>query len=208
MIELKFPESIYLILAFFVPGFVTSAVRSQFISTRKHTDSQAMPRYLALSIIYYALVFPVTTWLLTINDVYFKGLVWFGIVLIGPAIFGVLLGVNAQKDLVRRLAQQLGFDTIHVMPTAWDWKFARLQEAWVLVVLKDGTQFAGYCGCGFFFSSDPNERDLYIEQVYDVGQNNEWSRQTDKGVLITYGEIRTIEFWPVTSGGDSNGEKK
>ena len=45
--------------------------------------------------------------------------------------------------------------TVHVMPTAWDWKIGDMTEQWVLVTLKDGTRFAGLCGSDSFISSDP-----------------------------------------------------
>ncbi len=33
----------------------------------------------------------------------------------------------------------------------------RMQASWVLVTLKDGTRFAGFCGSASFISPDPQE---------------------------------------------------
>lgn len=82
------------------------------------------------------------------------------------------------------------------MPTAWDWKFGNMNSQWVLVVLKDGTHFGGLCGPDSFVSSDPTERDIYIQWVYDIDDEKNWHPRGETGVLICAGEVRTIEFWP------------
>ncbi|MCY4531320.1 MAG: DUF6338 family protein [Gammaproteobacteria bacterium] len=63
---------------------------------------------------------------------------------------------------------------------------------------QDGTRFAGYCGSESFMSSDPTGRDIYIERIYDLIDDNVWSPRGENGVLITAGEVQTIEFWPNT----------
>lgn len=127
---------------------------------------------------------------------YEKALAWFALTFVGPAVLGLLLGVNIQKDLFRRVLQRCGLNPVHVIPTAWDWKFGVMKEQWVLVTLKDGTRFAGFCGNDSFMSSDPAERDIYIQWIYDIDDNNNWSQRGENGVLIAAGEISTIEFWP------------
>ena len=48
-------------------------------------------------------------------------------------------------------------------------------------------------------SSDPTERDIYIQRIYDINDEKNWSPRGENGVLIAAGEIKTIEFWPYTS---------
>lgn len=190
-------SSLYLILAFLVPGLITMFVRAQFITGRGPTHAEAALSYLILSIIYYALTLPFVDYVLSLQEAgYHKALCWFALVFIGPAVFGLLLGLNTKFEWLRGLLKRWGINSVHAMPTAWDWKFGNAQESWVLVVLKDGTKFAGYCGVNSFMSSDPKERDLYIQQVFDVGDDNKWQRR-ESSVLICAGEIRTVEFWPV-----------
>ncbi len=189
-------ETVYLILAFIVPGLIASFVRAQFITGRTPSHTEAALSYLTLSVIYYALALPAVDYAMSVQEPgYRKALTWFALVFAGPAIFGLILGLNAQKELGRKLLKRIGLNPVHVMPTAWDWKFGGMKEAWVLAVLKDGTKFGGFCGAKSFMSSDPKERDLYIEQVYEIDENNVWHAR-ENGVLIAAGEIRTIEFWP------------
>ncbi len=65
----------------------------------------------------------------------------------------------------------------------------------MLVKLKCGTQFAGWWAGSSFASDDKADRDLLIEQVFEVPDAGPW-KPTDKSVLIMAGEIQTIEFTP------------
>ena len=81
---------------------------------------------------------------------------------------------------------------------------------WVLVTLKDGTRFAGYCGPQSFISSDPAEHDMYIEQTYDLdadhqlgqcrqeGGSNHLRRDPDNRVLALHrrGDAQCPEVMP------------
>ncbi len=196
MPDLKSVDNLYLILAFLVPGLIASFVRAQFITGRSPSHTEAALSYLTLSIIYYALALPAVEYALSLQEPgYRKSGVWFSLVFVGPALFGLFLGVNAQREWLRRLLQWCCLNPVHVMPTAWDWRFGTMKEQWALIVLKDGTKFAGFCGEKSFMSSDPKERDLYMERVYEIDEQNNWSPR-DSSVLIGAGEIRTMEFWP------------
>jgi len=46
-----------------------------------------------------------------------------------------------------------------------------------------------------FAASSPEERDLYIQWIYDINEDKTWSFVGEKGVLITADEVSTIEFW-------------
>lgn len=191
---------IFTALSFLVPGFIIAKVRGQFVTGRQQRIGQELLEYATLS----AFNFAFFSWLIYLlaNSNWtagVKSLGWAAVILIGPVILGTVSGIAAQKDWTFRLlrSRALGFigaRPVHLVPTAWDWKFARMERQWVLVTLKDGTRFAGFCGERSFISSDPAERDLYLEQVCDIGDDHTWT-PTRKSVLITHGEIRTIEFW-------------
>ena len=199
-------ENLYLILGFLVPGLVVLFVRSQFVTGRRPAHEAALLSYLTISVIYYALALPFVDFVLSIQEPsYFKVLAWFTLIFVGPTALGLLLGINIQKDVLRGCLQWCGLNPVHVMPTAWDWKFGGMTTQWVLVTLKDGTRFAGFCGPESFMSSDPSERDIYIQRIYDIDEQDKWSSRGEKGVLIVAGEIQTIEFWPANSKENTNG---
>ncbi len=199
------PQSAYLILALVVPGLVITYVRAQFITGRMQKHTESFLSYFALSAIYGAIVIPFVDWLRTWSETGSIGLLsWFGLIFAGPAIFGAILGLNARTDALRRILRFLGINPVHAVPTAWDWKFGRMGEHLVIITLKDDTKFAGYCGRNSFMSSDPNERDLYVEKIYDWGENDKWLDNGEHGLWVSSGELKSVEFFPVSEKGTPN----
>lgn len=216
---LKLFESPYLLLGLIVPGLIALTVRSQFITGQHVPRSEAFLPYFVVSAIYYAVMLPLVDLVLWREFGSFRHFIdpdlwrnpdiwmltgWFLIVFVGPAVFGLLLGLNIQKNFVRRILRRSGINLVHTIPTAWDWKFSNLAgEQWVLVNLTDGTRVAGFFGSdSFASSSDLGERDLYIQETYDIDEHDNWvphSPDGKSGVLIASDMIRSIEFWPFDS---------
>jgi|SRR5665213_691398 len=196
-------KNIELVLVFMVPGLVALYARSQFLTGRLPELKEAAPSYLALTLVYYALTYPFFTYVTAINvDGPWRAAMWFGLIFIGPIIFGSLLGITASRGFIRTILSKFGFRVVHPMPTAWDFKLSDDAEQYVLVKLKDGTKFAGIFGGHSFASSDPNERDLYLERVFDLSRNNEWKARKGNGVWLIGKEIQSIEFWSFDDLGD------
>lgn len=205
MLDIKSISDIVFGLSLLVPGLVIVFVREQFVTGRASTNPQAFLRYIAISAVYYLLV------LFSIDEIGIEGsilskpLAWLVVILFIPAVLGALLGYWAQKQCASRLAGLLNVYMVQAAPTAWDWKFAGAEEQWVLVTLKDGSQYAGFLGADSFVSSDLNEQDIYIEKVYNLGERNVWIDCGSKGVLIGADQVKSIEFWPEQPGEATDG---
>lgn len=205
MPDVSDPNNAYLVLALIVPGLIITYVRAQFITGRMQKHSDAILSYFALSAVYGAIALPISELWMKIPSEDAVGLgFWFALIFVGPALLGAVLGLVFQTEVVRTLLGKIGINPVHVMPTAWDWKFAGMKEHLVIVTLKDDTKFAGYCGRKSFMSSDPNERDIYIEKIYDWGDDDSWNDAGEHSLLIASAEIKTVEFFPVTESGDNN----
>ena len=186
-------DKINLILACLVPGMIVLFVRSQFVRGQNIQPSTAILNYFCVSVIYFAVTFPVFKIWLTQTSQALSFLFWVLLIFIGPAILGILLGVNIQKDFLRRLLEKCKLNVVHSVPSAWDWMFGSLNEQWILVKLNDGTQFGGFYGSHSFASSNSQERDLYIQWIYDITDRNNWKPIEGKGVYIAASEIQSIE---------------
>lgn len=205
MEHLKNFDHLLAAMGLLVPGLVVLFVRSQFVTDRRTSHSTVLLSYLTVSLVYYAIAYP----FLDLGQLLYEhegddALAWFLFIFLGPVLLGLFLGINVQKNLLLRFLKWCGLNPVHAIPTAWDWKFGNMDEQWVLVTLKDDTRFVGFCGQESFISSDPTERDIYIQQIYDIDDENNWSWPGQKGILIAPGEIRTIEFWPYAPQGDAN----
>ncbi len=126
------------------------------------------------------------------------------IILIGAVGFGVLMGLNASLGVTRLFLRKIGISIPHVLGSAWDFKFSHFSECLMTITLKDGSRISGWCGTGAFIGSEPESRDIYLEQIYDVDEEGNWILRTPgKSIYITGGEVRLIEFIPSSAGGSS-----
>lgn len=181
---------------FSVPGIIALFFRAQFIAGRMPKAGEGLISYVTLSLAYHALAFPLAKPIyLTAFTGFESGFGWFALIFVGPMIVGVLLGLNIRKGWTKKLVNRFKLSTIHPIGCAWDWHFGRCEECWVMVVLKDDTKWYGYISGDSFMSSEPNERDLYIEKVWDFhGEGKPWTPR-NTSVWIAHGEVQSIEFF-------------
>lgn len=201
------------LIGLFIPGLIALFIRSQFVTGWRLSHRDNILPYLTISIVYYSLVLPLVDLALPEKAGHVTLVwVWFFVVFIGPVALGLLLGLNIQEDLCRRVLRKFGLNLVHVMPTAWDWRFSTLaSEQWVFVNLTDGTCLAGFLGPNSFASSgDMGERDIYIQETYDIDKDDNWvphNPHGESGVLISSGNIKTIEFWPCNPQESANAQE-
>lgn len=193
-------QALYLTLAFLVPGFIAQSAMGMFVTQRPEESRATLLRFLTLSCLNYAPWSPLVYLIFKLE--FFGGhplltsCSWFLIVFASPILLGTFLGHLSQREWVRRLLIRVGLRPIHSVPTAWDLKFQQQQPRWVLVTLKDGAQVAGWFGDQSFASSEPVERDLYVEKLYNVHLDRPWEPVVGgDGLLIRGDEIRHVEFW-------------
>ena len=195
MASLPSNVDVFTALAFVVPGFIIARTREQFIAGRKRAASEDLLEYVT----YGAVNFAVFSWLIYLLaygnwSAWQASLGWLVVLLLGPLLLGVLLGVGARREWMHKLLAPIGIKAVHVVPAAWDWKFGKMPCQHALVTFKDGTRIGCFLGDRSFISSDQSERDLYAEQVFNIDDDGAW-RPTRKSVLIAHGEISMIEFW-------------
>jgi hypothetical protein len=199
MPDFKGPQNFYLILAFIVPGLVAVYVRSRFISGRAPTHTDNILSYLTLSLVYYAIALPFVEPALYLERPWTTRVAcWLGLTIAGPSAFGLFLGAAAQKGWGRWAARKIGLTAIHVMPTAWDWRFSTTPGAgmFMMVTLNNDEQVAGFFGKHSFASSDSGERDLFLEEEYNIGEDGQWAARPETvGIFIPGKEIKYIEIW-------------
>lgn len=121
---------------------------------------------------------------------------WGFIILISPIIIGTLIAKLNQKNVFKNLLNFIGFNPIHPIPTAWDFKFSNTtKQTWVIVTLKDGNTVAGLFGYSSFASSDSTERDIYLEKVYSISEKQWKLVPRSDGILIRNDQVKYIEFF-------------
>jgi hypothetical protein len=189
-------DAIYIALVFIVPGYVFLSLRNQFIAGHSKVGKDQILSYVTLSGVNFA-AFGWIIYAAYKNDfgVPTMALSWMLVIILIPATGGVLAGAINRRELMRGLYHWLKLEPVHTIPSAWDYKFSRSPGEWVLVKLKNGTEFAGWWGSQSFAADGYIDRDLLIERVFEVPDSGPWT-STAKSMLIMAGEISTIEFTP------------
>ncbi|MGB9369059.1 MAG: DUF6338 family protein [Xanthobacteraceae bacterium] len=202
-------DDLALALWFIVPGVIIAFVRAQLLTGRLRTHADNILSYLVLSLVYYGLTLPLIEPVLTMQGpLVWRGLAWIALTLVGPAALGLLLGAAAQREWSKWCADKLKLRVVHYSPTAWDWRFSRIPAGgiFVMVTLADGKKVAGLL-C--FASSDSAERDLYLEEEWDVADDGKWTKRPEKvGILISAKEIRYVELWEPKGESDERQEQR
>ena len=210
MPDFKGVENLQLMLLFVVPGLIALFVRSRFIAGRSPSTKENLLIFVVLSLFYYSLTVFLIEPAISIREPWLlRATVWILLILVGPALFGFVLGVAAQREWFTRIANRLGFSVVHIIPAAWDWRFSSIphEGMFVMVTLTSGERVAGLFRGDSFASSDVGERDLYIEEEYTVTEQGVWEARREKvGILISGREIRYIEFWNPSSANPQQNE--
>lgn len=109
---------------------------------------------------------------------------------------------------VQWVLDRLILQPFHPVPTSWDFVFSKGLPASVIVTLKDGRSVFGYWGENSFASTEPTERDIFIEKVFQAPEDGGPCRERprSKGMLILAEEIRHIEFMSEDEGEKCDGE--
>jgi len=193
-------ETLFLTLAFVIPGFIWNSIHSIFNPRRTERTQLLFLRFLTFSCINYGL-WSCLLYLVFVSEFFekstlFTGIAWLIMILVSPVCLGFTTGLLSQKGLFRRVFARMGLSSIHGIPTAWDYKFSKTRKAvWIQVTLKDDKKIRGLYGRQSFASSVAEERDLYLQQVIRVSKDGKWELlERSEGVLITGNEIKYIEF--------------
>ena len=204
-------SNLFLIVSFIVPGFIIYYIRSKFTTGRMERANRILIELIALG----AVNFAVWSWLIVIwvafedanTNTWLSVLIWFVVVFLSPIALGILASYDTQHGWSERAFRKMGLHPVHPVPAAWDYVFPRISTAnWVLITFHDGSFVGGFFGPKSFASSDPSERDLYIEQIFHIRGDGQWQMGPEgKGILIKDQDIAYIELIDVGGNDDGKG---
>lgn len=194
-----FNAGIYTV-CFLVPGFLMDLTVSRFFYKKSEQVPLILLRFLTFSCLNYILwifIYLLPWNKLILDNPSFLAIAFIIVIFISPLLLGLILGYASQQQWVERGLSILGFKTLSGFPSAWDYQFSQINNPiWILVTLKDGSQVGGEFGKNSFASSELPERDLYLERVYRISEDNAWQPVAGTaGILIKADEIRYIEYW-------------
>ena len=191
-------ETLLITSVFVIPGFIIDGIIDAFCPSGKRKNGT----YLLYCLLYSIVHCSICSWAyILVWDIRTKNLTHFLLLLcviaiIGAVLLGVIIGLFKSKQWIRKIIRKINKSVKNPIPTAWDYVFFNQNEPiFVIVTLNDDSKIYGYYGYNSYSSSDIEERDLYLERIYTLGDNNKWQRENDDaGILIKQANIKTIEF--------------
>lgn len=188
-------EQLKALIAVLAPGLLILWVRQWFVAGPPPPFQERVVSYAGVSTVYYALSVPAFGYLEGVRNlpVWLSNGLEYAVV---PILIGGLLAISAANDLVGKSIRALGLSPNHHTPAAWDYAFSRLRgEVFLVVTLADGSRVHGRYAQNSFSSSSEHERDLLIEESWDVDDDNQWTLPNDQRAILLCGkDIRAVEF--------------
>ena len=183
-----------LFIILFLPGFISLKVYDLVIAGEKRDFTKSIGE----SIVYSVLNFSALSWLiiLVVNGTIYNFsqiLQWISIIfifIIMPAIWPFIF-INLSR---LNIFKQYLLDPIN---QPWDKFFDKRQAQWIVIHLRNGKTIRGKYSKKSSASSYPNERQIYIEELWGAGENGGFGHKIDRtnGVLLFESEILYIEFY-------------
>jgi len=191
---------------FVLPGFIIKSIIDTLNPPRKATDSSFFFGCLAYSLVNSAIF----SWAFILIRPLERESNWYwfillSITLVGSVLIAIPIALIKQRRLIYKIAKKWDVSVIDPTPTAWDYWFSRSEPSFVLITLDDGSEIRGLFGEESFASSDPQDRDIFLEKLYLKENNSEaWKDNPENdGLYISKDTIMLIEFKRVhKSGGD------
>ena len=204
--------NIYMAIVFIIPGFIIICITERIIPKEKTEYNLKILDFFIYSFInmlfwgipLFNIILNFNWW---INNYIYLWLLIILITIISPICISLIIICLKKYEILRRICKYFEINLIEPEPSAWDYKFSNMKSEWVIVTLTDNSVIAGFMGSLSCASSSRDERDLYINEIYTIDENNNWNivKNTD-GILIKEQNIKHIEF--IKKEEDNINEKK
>lgn len=196
MSEFPNPTEIANLASLLAPGLIICTIRTRAITGSLPEIKDRVISYALISTAYFAVFTPLFNVSVGISIPPWIASVLQNFVI--PIIIGISLAFVYQWRWSYRLAERFQLHLAHHLPAAWDYVFESLPaETFVLVTLTDGTQVAGKMSKDSFSSSNKDERDIFIREVWETGNKEKsWSPLIPaRGILLCGKNINYIEIY-------------
>jgi hypothetical protein len=185
-------EHLPVLLVLILPGFISMRVFELLVPTRSTSAGREALEALSYGALNFGIwAVPVLHWLPVLQTRPLRAtLAAILILIVSPAA----LALGARTLLVWPFLRRW---VVHPVPTAWDHFFGLRKAAWMRIHLKNGRFIGGWYGPASFAGSDPEWRDLYVEQAWELDPHSGGFKQKisdTMGFLVRMDDCELIEI--------------
>lgn len=195
MAELPSADEIKGLVSLLAPGLIIQGMMGRVRAGALPDLKDRLVTYGVISSAYYAAAGPVFHWRGGIElDAWVIAFLEYAAV---PIAIGLFLAYAVQGEWDYKIADKMRLQLAHHIPASWDYTFEIIKSgAYLLVTLKDDSTVRGRYAGESFSSTNKDERDLLLSQVWEVDGFGVWSEATPKrSILLCGGDIRFIEIY-------------
>lgn len=175
------PSDLSSFIIFFIPGFISLQIYHLIIPSEKLDFSSSCLEIISFSVLNFVILHPIYQ----ITD-YLHFLVAFFIApIIWPFLYIKIISYKPISNFI-----------INPILKPWDFIFKKKEPLWIIVYLTDGRLIGGLFQKKSNASSYPAEEQIYIEQVWELDDNNEFIKpiECSNGIIIFKDSILAMEF--------------
>jgi hypothetical protein len=214
-ISLDQPAGQILAVVFFlIPGLNATWIIERLAGRTPIGSPERFFRAVGLSTLIYTLASP---WLLRLaqraaghRPVWpFEPVIGFALlVFVAPVVLGLGWTQIRRNEWARSIARRL--TPIDPSPTPWDYVFARDQALMIRLKLRGGELIGGYFGPDSTASFYPEQQDIYVEQVWQLGGDGTFLQPLvgSRGILVRRDDVEVAELLIAPRDEGAGNEKK
>lgn len=200
MDKLLDPAELGLFLLFVVPGFAAVSIYRLLVPSKDQKLGDIAVSLVSYSMINLGLWMPLLllgplrpylACLPYLNRPFVAWLVGMCALFASPAFLAFLVFKLRTSDFFRQFA-------LDPSPKPWDFFFSKRRRCWILCHLKTGVTVGGYYGAASAASAYPAPEEVYLEEVWRVGQlSGEFLSKVDQtaGTIVRRSDCLSIEFF-------------
>lgn len=201
------PENFEFFARYFLAGFILASVRSRYVLGERPRAAEFIFESVILSLlnqmVFLFLVFLATILCEILVPDTAGILAWMSATRVPffletlalPVMLGLFLDLALRRGWSEAVLRSLAMPIIHPTRRAFDFAFGDITtKRFVIVTYADGTVVYGFFGANSLTSSDPANRDIYLELLYDVVDGVWRPTMPPKSALLLLRDLRSIEF--------------
>lgn len=179
---------------FLIPGYIINSIVNNMVPSKTRLESEKILHCIGYSILELAIWYWLFKFIKKLpDDLYW--LILICIIIITSCILGFVIGLLKKKEIIREILKKHNIVFENNYPTAWDFKFSELGNRKLTVALSNGTFIRGVYHNKSCASSDNTYRDIYLENVYMLDNEDRCCQASNAdGVWIAPEKIMWISF--------------
>lgn len=110
-----------------------------------------------------------------LDNYWLASYLWFVFaIFLWPVLAGIALSKLVKLERVDAQLDRVGLGHVDRTPSAWDWAIDLQESRWIRIYLRDGRTIGGFYGTSSFASLYTSQRDIYLEQVWILDDEDEF----------------------------------